>query len=321
MHRELRKLLKSAGGDSRFVVVVFLDIRGFSSFAKIAESSETAVFLKSAYGSIIDNYFSDASFFKPTGDGLLVVLDYEENTLQDVVRNAIATSIELVDGFPTVCAKDPMINFEVPADLGIGVARGAATQLHSGDTILDYSGRPLNLAARLMDIARPSGVVFSDALGLGLLDDDILDEFDAAEVYVKGLAEDEPMSVHYLARKTVIADSYKRPLHKSHVHAEESFERSVRELEQMGNYLLRLTKAPLDRDRVKLFAVFPDATASGKKAKSLYSHTEIFGAYGEDAGGPYVRVLMPNLASKLKAKGAKSTWRGNLRLEYLVSDE
>lgn len=105
--QKLKNQLKSAVGDSRFVVVVFLDIRGFSTFAKLAESSESAVFLKSVYTSIMEDYFDDASFFKPTGDGLLVILDYEEATLREVVKGAVERSVRLVEAFPTICAEDP----------------------------------------------------------------------------------------------------------------------------------------------------------------------------------------------------------------------
>ena len=40
------------------MVVVFLDVRGFSSFAKLAESSEAALFLRSIYIKILDDVFS-----------------------------------------------------------------------------------------------------------------------------------------------------------------------------------------------------------------------------------------------------------------------
>ena len=320
MKQKLKDQLGSAVGDSRFVVVVFLDIRGFSTFAKLAESSESAVFLKSAYTSIMDDFFNEASFFKPTGDGLLVILDYEEETLREVVQTAIGTSVRLVEAFPTICAEDPMVNFEVPGKLGIGVARGAATRLSSEGEVLDYSGRPLNLAARLMDMARPSGVIFSDALGLGLLDEDLLTQFEAAGVYVRGLAEDEPMSVHYLADRTVIEDIYMRPLHRTHVHAEPVQEKTIRELEQMGSHRFGLSKEPVDRNRIKLVARFPKPTPSGRKS-SLLSVTEASGTYGEDADGSHVRVSMPALARRIKEKGAKSTWKGKLRLEYVVADE
>ena len=66
----------------------------------------------------------------------------------------------LVEAFGQITANDFMINFPVPQRLGVGVARGTATRLASGGQVLDYTGRCLNLAARLMDKARPYGVVF-----------------------------------------------------------------------------------------------------------------------------------------------------------------
>lgn len=213
-----------------------------------------------------------------------------------------------------------MVNFEVPAKLGIGLARGAATRLHSEEEVLDYSGRPLNLAARLMDMARPSGVIFSDTLGLDLLDPELLERFEAAEVYVRGLAEDDPMSVHYLAEQTVIEDAYKRPLHRTHVHAEPDQEVTVREMDQMGNLRFALSKVPIDRSRINLVARFPDATPSGKKS-SLLAVSTVLAAYGEDAEGAHVRVSMPALATIVRKRGAKSTWAGKTRIEYVVADE
>jgi len=44
MHHELFNLLPAATGESQFVVVLFLDVRGFSSFAGSAESVEAALF-------------------------------------------------------------------------------------------------------------------------------------------------------------------------------------------------------------------------------------------------------------------------------------
>ena len=61
MHRALKSLLPRAKGESRLVVVVFLDVRGFSSFAKMAESSEAALLLRSIYIRILDDYFPAAT--------------------------------------------------------------------------------------------------------------------------------------------------------------------------------------------------------------------------------------------------------------------
>ena len=81
MHREFRELLEKATGFSEFVVAINVDIRGFSPFSKTVESPEVAMFIKRVYMKLIDEYFSNASFFKPTGDGLLVILPYTEENL------------------------------------------------------------------------------------------------------------------------------------------------------------------------------------------------------------------------------------------------
>src|SRR4051794_25751906 len=104
MHRLLKDLLPAARGESQLVVAVFLDVRGFSSFAGIAESAEAALFLKSVYLRILNEYFPDASFFKPTGDGLMLLSDYEESDLGDTVNQVVATSLSLVEDFPNLCS-------------------------------------------------------------------------------------------------------------------------------------------------------------------------------------------------------------------------
>jgi adenylate cyclase len=214
MHKQLKKLLPRAKGESRLVVVVFLDVRGFSSFAKIAESSEAALFLRSMYTKILDSYFPDAQFFKPTGDGLLIILDYDEDNLAEIVNSAIESSLRLVGDFADLTIDDPMVNFEVPDSIGIGLARGAATALVSDDYILDYSGRPLNLASRLMDLARPRGVVFSESLGWSLLEDEYAAQFSADKVYVKGIAEDLPMTAYIAIDMVSLPESCKRPINR-----------------------------------------------------------------------------------------------------------
>jgi class 3 adenylate cyclase len=163
MHRDLAALLPKATGVSEFVIALNVDIRGFSSFAKLAESSEAALFLKKVYLKLITEYFEDASFFKPTGDGLLIVQAFEEEELQQMVTGMVTKCLSVVTAFPHLLDGDPMINFDVPRKIGIGLTRGAATRLVSNDKILDYSGRPLNLASRLMDLARPSGIVMDKA--------------------------------------------------------------------------------------------------------------------------------------------------------------
>jgi len=74
------------------VVVLFLDVRGFSSFAGSAESVEAALFLKKMYLRVLTDYFVDPDFFKPTGDGLMLVYVHDEATLQPVARPSPSTA-------------------------------------------------------------------------------------------------------------------------------------------------------------------------------------------------------------------------------------
>jgi class 3 adenylate cyclase len=129
----------------------------------------------------------------PLATGLMVIgkLKDEVAAIQDAIRLKIARAIELVAAFPTITEDDVMINFEVPKHLGIGVARGSATPANQQKrTVLDYSGRCLNLAARLMDLARPAGRRPHDQHAGALLGPEIIAKLHAEDVYVKGIAEE-----------------------------------------------------------------------------------------------------------------------------------
>jgi hypothetical protein len=89
MHTTTRKLLPKARGVAGFGVALNLDVRGFSSFAKLAESSEAAMFLRCTYMRLLDNYFGEADFFKLTGDGMLVVYAYDQDSLTSILPSMV----------------------------------------------------------------------------------------------------------------------------------------------------------------------------------------------------------------------------------------
>lgn len=215
MHREFRTLLQDAKGFSDTIVAIFIDVRGFSSFSKTHDSAEVAIFVKHIYLRIIDEYFPDAAFFKPTGDGLLVVLSYNDLNVREAVPAAIATCEKIVDEFANFCKGEPMVNFEVPKCVGIGIARGTACRLDSTSKTLDYSGNVLNIAARLMDIARPSGVVFHSSIGIDLLPEELVKKYSKADdVYLRGVFENEPTTIFYNKQHTVINERIRHPLNE-----------------------------------------------------------------------------------------------------------
>jgi class 3 adenylate cyclase len=189
--QELIDELKSAKGESRSVVAVFVDVRGFTRFAGIAESSDAAIFLKKFYLATLQHFLPDATFAKPTGDGLMVIFEYEEPEVDATTAAALKGCIQLVTQYPAFLKDDPMILFELPPSIGIGVARGSATRLATNDGILDYFGRCLNLAARLMNVARPKGLVVDKNFFNGLSESPKTYELEHDAVHLAGITQNE----------------------------------------------------------------------------------------------------------------------------------
>lgn len=321
MHREFKELLHTAEGAARRVVVVFLDVRGFSSFAGIAESTDTAEFLKSVYLKILDEYFPDAAFFKPTGDGLLILLEYDRENLGKVLTAATTTSVRLVEEFPKICADDPMINFEVPTKIGIGLARGSATCLTAGEKVLDYSGRPLNLASRLMDLARPSGVVIDGSFGFDLLPEDLRGRFTKDFAHVKGLAEEEPLDIYILKDYTRIPDFNKAPINSFKRHPEPTEEFSFKLLEERAPvYRHSLSQAPARKDTIKVHLSYPMVQPNGRKHPHLRKLPTLPATYEHAAGHDYAKVDYSRIVKRMRDYGVKKSWKITATVEYDVVD-
>lgn len=190
--------LRHAHGQSRHVLAIFIDIRAFSSFAGVGDSTDVAIYLRGFYSRTLEHYFPTVNYVKLTGDGLMLIRELAPTTqaVQESCREAVSASLRLIDDFPQIASEDLMVNFDVPRQLGIGIARGSATVLIAEDrTTLDYTGRCLNLAARLMDLARPEGLVFHDAHGEALLGADIMKHLTVDEAYIRGIADRTPLPV------------------------------------------------------------------------------------------------------------------------------
>src|SRR5208337_2092754 len=125
MVSELRKRLENAKGTNDDIIAIILDIRGFTPFCKEEESLNVANFIKRVYIKIIDDYFPHASFYKPTGDGLLIAIPYTAETLKDAVDNTMINCLKLIENFGKLQEGDEMINFPTPDKLGIGISRGS----------------------------------------------------------------------------------------------------------------------------------------------------------------------------------------------------
>lgn len=212
LHKDFRKYLENATGIPEHIIAINLDIRAFTPFCQSVDSLDVATYIKKIYMKIIDDYFSYASFYKPTGDGLLIIIHYTEEKLRDMINKTIVSCLNILKKFSLLCEDEPMINYPTPEKIGIGLCRGSASCILSNEKILDYSGRVLNLASRLMDVARPSGIVFDSSFGIELLEDDKKEQFSKDEIYVKGIAEDTPIGIHYLNNYVIVSEIFKKPI-------------------------------------------------------------------------------------------------------------
>jgi class 3 adenylate cyclase len=314
VHRQFKELLTSATATSEFVVVVCVDVRDFSAFSKRVEAPEVGVFIKRFYREAIER-FPKAIFFKPAGDGLLIAIPYGEGNLQAVVADTARVCFDLLSDFPAFFEGDPMVNFETPHRLGIGLARGTACRLHSGETTLDYSGSVLNLAARMTDLARPSGIVLHGAYGLDLVDEDLRSRFQSADVYVRGLAERTAMPVHCSEHVTLSPASL-RPIGERAWHELET-EYTLAQLKKMApKFGWRLSPPPATDDDV-FVRVTHQLISNGRRLQEFGTTTK-WSAFKlrREAKEVEVIVQLDKVVALLEESGVKSTWPVRIKIGW-----
>jgi class 3 adenylate cyclase len=303
MHREFLDRLGDAEGESKLVIAANVDVRGFSRFSLEVDSVETALFVKKVYRRILESYFVGADFFKPTGDGLLLVFAITEESLQERANELVRASLALVAGFADLLRDVPIVNFPVPDKVGIGLARGAACRLVSGELTLDYSGTVLNLASRLMELARPSGVVFDGRYGVELLADDLREQFVHDEVYLRSLAEKIARPVWYSSTLTTIAPSYRRPVDDVRWKSVE-YRYLVGDLKDMSSqFRIPLPSIPLDPSQISVAASYPIVDAASKRPSNRVAFPPVKWRYETEADETRVALALGELGRRLEGKG------------------
>jgi class 3 adenylate cyclase len=254
VYREFRNLLENAKGISQQIIAINLDIRGFTPFCEGKDSFDVAAYIAKVYMKVIDGYFSDATFYKPTGDGLLIVILCEKN-VKVTVNKVIESCLKLVEDFNNFCEGEELIYFPTPDKIGIGIARGSACCIVSEDKIIDYSGKILNLASRLMDIARPSGIVFHSDLGFHFLSEEHKKLFEKDnEVYIRGIAEEKPITIYYTKTLTLIS-SYARTPIREPIWKNQQFADTLGDCLELKSHganaaCMRLHQEPLDKNQI-----------------------------------------------------------------------
>ena len=267
MYKEFLKLLEKATGRSEHVIAINLDIRGFTPFCQSVQPLDVATYVRKVYLRIINDYFKTASYYKPTGDGLIIIIPYTDETLKEVANSAVNSCLALLENFGSLLIDDHMINFPTPQDIGIGLTRGSACCITSDNKTLDYSGRILNLASRLMDLARPSGIVFDDSFRIELLSKKTKELFSEETVYVRGVAEETPIKIYYTKKHTLISDLSKQPLREPKWNTE-TWKLSLGELKKVPPKELRLPldHKPLNLDKIVVLFTYESPSIEGSES-------------------------------------------------------
>lgn len=315
MHRRFRKLLEDATGESEFVIAINLDIREFTQFSQRVESPDVTMFIKRVYMKLIDEYFVDACFFKPAGDGLLILIPYTEHSLKEVARNAVNICFKAIKNFPTFCKNDAMINFDVPKKIGIGISRGTVCGLKSKEERLDYSGTTINLASRLMDMARPSGIVIDSRFDLNLLLKNARDQFKKQKVFVKGIAEAEPIEILITKEFTKIEPIHKRPLQKVEWETQK-YNRKLSDFKAFSWFKYYLNYVPLDLDQVSIEVDYPKIHKGRVKKDAVGSLNFKDFEFRSEAGKPQLWLNYQKLVEILEANNVKERMDVFITINY-----
>jgi class 3 adenylate cyclase len=168
---QLAELIVDGGAEDplqthrREVTVVFLDLRGFTSFAETAEPEEVMGVLREYHagmGALILAHEGTLERF--AGDGMMVFFN-DPVPVPDAPERAVRMAVAMRDRFGELGARWRKRGHEL--DVGIGIAQGFATIGAIGfEGRLDYGaiGTVTNLAARLCGEAKPGQILVSQRL-------------------------------------------------------------------------------------------------------------------------------------------------------------
>lgn len=224
--------------------------------------------------------------------------------------------MSILSDFPHFCDDDSMITSKVPHQIGIGVARGSACRLTSGDQTLDYCGRILNLAARLMDVARPAGLVIDAEFGVKLLPRGRRREFAGDRVYLRGVAQSVPRPIFYTKSiGTRIPVTAKKPISKvSWKKVEEEYTlQKIKEID--GPMMFELRSEPRSKKEIVVQAITPTTPEYKRKDQIFTFHPLDFG-YRVQAGTPTVELDFRHLARHLEKEEVKDSWPVAIEISY-----
>lgn len=172
----------------REVVVVFIDLRGFTAFSEVAAPEDVMGVLREYHlevGRLVSKYEGTVEHF--AGDGVMMTFN-DPATLPDPALSGVRMAVELRDSVMSLAESWSKLGFELAC--GLGIAQGYATIGTIGFTgRFDYGviGAVCNLAARLCAKAAAGQVLVSQRV-YSRVSDKVLAE-SVGDVDLKGFRE------------------------------------------------------------------------------------------------------------------------------------
>jgi adenylate cyclase len=175
----------------RQVTVVFLDLRGFTSFAEMAEPEEVMGVLReyhAAMGELIMAHEGTLERF--TGDGMMIFFN-DPVEVPDHAERAVRMALAMRERVASLVAKWKKQGWDLA--LGIGIAQGYATIGAIGfEGRWDYGaiGTVTNLSARLCGEAKGGQILLSTRTAAAV--EDIIDTEEVGTLTLKGIQKPVP---------------------------------------------------------------------------------------------------------------------------------
>jgi len=181
----------------REIVVVFVDLRGFTAFAETAEPEEVMSVLREYHAAMGEAILAhEGTLERFTGDGMMIFFN-DPVPVADPQARAVRMALAMRGTVEALTARWRKLGHEL--DFGVGIAQGYATLGAIGfEGRWDYGaiGTVTNLAARLCGEARPGQILVSRRL-FGALDT-LIDAEPIGELSLKGFAK--PVSAFNVLR-------------------------------------------------------------------------------------------------------------------------
>jgi len=175
----------------REVTVVFLDLRGFTSFAETSEPEEVMVVLREYHaemGRLILEHEGTLERF--TGDGMMIFFN-DPVPVPDAPARAVRMAVAMRQRVDELLVRWRKRGYDL--DFGVGIAQGYATIGAIGfEGRLDYGaiGTVTNLAARLCGEAKPGQILVSQRVLAAV--EDLVEVEPVGELGLKGFHRPVP---------------------------------------------------------------------------------------------------------------------------------